>query len=221
MYTFVAKRLDGSEIELVIDSIPDTCPICHHGIEPIFQFSFIDKTEEIQAVFRCPRSSCNNLFIAYYSPHTTRRGLVLYKVAPQITKPQEFSSEVKALSPSFVEIYNQAFSAESFELDQICGCGYRKALEFLIKDYVIYKSPTLKDEIEKKKLAKVINENVDDTKIKTTAELATWLGNDETHFVRKWTDLDIKDLKQLIQLTVKWIESEIITADYKTRMRSK
>lgn len=38
------------------------------------------------------------------------------------------------VSPQFVEIYNQAKAAESFQLDQITGLGLRKALEFLIKD---------------------------------------------------------------------------------------
>ena len=36
----------------------------------------------------------------------------------------------------FLTIYNQSLSAEDNNLDQIAGIGYRKALEFLIKDYL-------------------------------------------------------------------------------------
>ncbi|MNF08429.1 hypothetical protein D3C80_2088550 [compost metagenome] len=52
----------------------------------------------------------------------------------------------------------------------------------------------------------VTNENV-----KQCAKRAIWLGNDETHYVRKWVDKDIKDLKLLIQITVNWIQQEVIT----------
>lgn len=43
------------------------------------------------------------------------------------------------------------------------------------------------------------------------ASRAVWLGNDETHYTRKWEDKDINDLKSIIELTLHWIESEIRT----------
>lgn len=221
MDTIKAITLNGQAESYSLVSCPDTCPICHHGIEPIYHFAFSNEMS-VQVIFRCPRSRCHNLFIAYYfKPSNNSKFISLRRMAPQTLETQEFSNEIKTVSPNFVEIFNQAFNAESYGLNQICGPGYRKALEFLIKDYAISKSPTSKDDIENKQLANVIKENVDDTKIKKTAKLATWLGNDETHFIRKWTELDIKDLKQLIQLTVKWIESELITAEYESRMNPK
>jgi hypothetical protein len=51
------------------------------------------------------------------------------------------------------------------------------------------------------------------------AERATWLGNDETHYVRKWEDKDINDLKILIKVTLHWIEMELLTEQYKTEMQ--
>ena len=33
------------------------------------------------------------------------------------------------------------------------------------------------------------------------------LGNDETHYSRKWVDMDINDLKILIRLTVTWMKA--------------
>ena len=41
--------------------------------------------------------------------------------------------------------------------------------------------------------------------------MATWLGKDETHYVRIWNDKDIEDLKMLMQLTVYWISRELLT----------
>jgi len=40
---------------------------------------------------------------------------------------------------------------------------------------------------------------------------AVWLGNDETHYLRKWEQKDLTDLKNLIGLTVHWIEMEELT----------
>ena len=42
--------------------------------------------------------------------------------------------------------------------------------------------------------------------IKAVAKRAVWLGNDETHYVRKWEEKDVQDLKGLIRLTILWIE---------------
>jgi hypothetical protein len=40
------------------------------------------------------------------------------------------------------------------------------------------------------------------------------LGNDETHYVRKWADKDLNDLKNLISLTRHWIEMDQLTKDF-------
>jgi hypothetical protein len=45
------------------------------------------------------------------------------------------------------------------------------------------------------------------------AKRAAWLGNDETHYVRKWEDHDLPDLKKVIELTVLGIEMEEMTKD--------
>ena len=52
---------------------------------------------------------------------------------------------------------------------------------------------------------------MEDARIKEVAKRAAWLGNDETHYVRIWEEKDVSDLKQLINLTVRWIENEIET----------
>src|SRR5687767_3154472 len=50
------------------------------------------------------------------------------------------------------------------------------------------------------------------------AKRATWLGNDATHYYRKWEDKDIHDLKNLIELTVLWIESVELTRQHEEDM---
>ena len=95
----------------------------------------------------------------------------------------------------------------------MCGVGYRKALEFLIKDYLIRKHPKDEAAIKAKPLGRCIDDDVEDPKTKAVAKRATWLGNDETHYRRLWLDKDLSDLKRLIELVLYWIEAEHLTEE--------
>jgi len=125
------------------------------------------------------------------------------------------------VSPDFCAIYEEAFKAEQCGLLLVAGPGYRKALEFLIKDYIIgrltetdaEKLALEKAKAEKTLLGTCIKDYVKSEQIKEIAKRAAWLGNDETHYVRKWEDKDLKDLKKLISLTLHWIEVETLTLE--------
>jgi hypothetical protein len=54
-----------------------------------------------------------------------------------------FPESIQMLSPQFCAIYAEAAAAEAGELIQICGLGYGKALEFLMKDYAKRENPDL------------------------------------------------------------------------------
>jgi hypothetical protein len=114
-------------------------------------------------------------------------------------------------SPLFQEIYNQALQAESLKLNHIAGMGYRKALEFLIKDYLINFKEEDAEVIKGKLLGRCIKNHIENENIRELAERAAWLGNDETHYYRTWIGKDINDLKQLIDLVIHWISMEILT----------
>ena len=57
-------------------------------------------------------------------------------------------------------------------------------------------------------LGHCIDTYISNPSVKAVAKRAAWLGNDETHYVRKWEGKDINDLKGLISMTVSWIELE-------------
>jgi hypothetical protein len=78
----------------------------------------------------------------------------------------------------------------------------------LIKDYLIRKRPADKAAIETIMLGPCIENYVTDPRIKEVTKLATWLGNDETHYQRRWIDKDLNDLKTLIKLVLHWIEAD-------------
>ena len=201
-----------------ISELPNSCPFCHVLIRPIPLYGLqIDYYSPIEVFMACPNSACRKNFIAYYNARqhdyiyngNTTKGNIIEKV---------ISKEVSTISRMFKIIYNQAYAAEQQELFEICGVGYRKALEFLIKDYAIGKEPSKRDEIEKKLLMPCIESYVDDSRIKAVAKRAVWLGNDETHYIRKWEGKNVEDLKRLIDLTIHWIEMERLTHDFESEM---
>ena len=180
------------------------CPYCHAYIVP--NYLCIDENN----VFA---SCCNNSCRKHFVIAPNKNGIYVNILPNSIPVKKEFSEIITSISPSFSDIYNQAYHAEQVSLDQICGVGYRKALEFLIKDYLISKEQDTakKENIKSKFLNNCIQEDVQNENIKNVAKRAVWLGNDETHYIRKWADKDVSHLKQLIELTIKWIESEVET----------
>lgn len=197
-----------------IDEI-NVCPICNTSIVPNF-VGDLAVSEKVYILNICPH--CEELFICKYVFDTEEGYLKLSRVYPKEAINKEFEKEIISVSTKFSEIYNQALKAEAYDLGEIAGMGYRKALEYLIKDYIIYINPNKESEVKSMLLGKCINELVENPKIKSMAKGATWLGNDETHYIRKWENKDIQDLKKLIDLTVYWIVFEMKTEEYKRVM---
>lgn len=200
-----------------ISQFPDECPHCHHAVKAEVISTTVAATDNIiDIAFQCPRHTCRRVSIAVYRREMVNpieRGGAFYLrfLHPRNPVDPVVSEHVAKVSPQYVEIFTQASKAEAFDLREIAGVGYRKALEFLVKDYCISKNPDNEEEIKAKFLGRVIDNHVDNENIKQCAKRAVWLGNDETHYVRVWVEKDIKDLKLLIQLTVGWIEQEILT----------
>jgi len=122
-----------------------------------------------------------------------------------------FAESIKSISLSFCAIAGEAMNDEGRGWKLIAGPGYRKALEFLMKDYLCRLHPAEAEKIKGMTLAACIAEYVDHVKLKAMAARAAWLGNDETHYVRRWEDKDLEDLKTLINLTLHWIEMAEMT----------
>ncbi|WP_413373336.1 hypothetical protein [Paenibacillus taichungensis] len=207
-----------------VTEVPDRCPICQVYVIPQLLYGLKKDYKNMVAVFLCTNNRCREVFMAYYYgieyANTSSPLPKLYKLdslAPKNISVPDIDKHVVNLSPNFAEIYTQALQAESLGLDQICGPGYRKSLEFLVKDYLIHKNPDQVIEIKSKMLMPCIN-TITDENIKFAAQRATWIGNDETHYVRKWEEKDVTDLKLLIDLTINFIKNELIMERFKEEM---
>lgn len=197
--------------------IPSECPVCHAHVAPVFIHAYaLALGEPAEVAWRCTNDKCDRIFIASYrwTPDGNSHYYAVEGVAPFMPQGREFSDEIIRISPDFVALFNEALAAESYGLSRVSGPGYRKALEFLIKDYLISLSPPDEEAIGGQALGQCIENRVASSKVKTCAKRAAWLGNDETHYRRRWTEKDLSDLKILLELAVHWIEDEVLTERY-------
>lgn len=230
-YVFGFNQYPSIELEV---PAPSECPCCNktlgNDLYPIMAINNAnpddndenDNIEEcsVVSVYRC--SSCNELF-ALWSNHSKQDDggykcdvIDTYPFNKQITS---FSDEIASLSSDFVEIYSQAEIAEHQGLNYICGIGYRKALEHLVDAYVRYKNPSATINANDKLSSKISNYIADD-RIKTLAQKATWLGNDQTHILIKHTDRDIQDMKKFIKAMITLIDCDFAFEDANTIERN-
>lgn len=164
----------------------------------------------LYALHYCP--ACEKAFMGVYAG-VECDPLELKEIFPQKVKQIDFPREIADFSPNFVKIYNEAYAAECQELTNICGMGYRKALEFLVKDFLIRQEPANEAEISKATLSQLINNKIENDKLKTLASRATWLGNDETHYYRLHEDRDLQDMKKFLHAFVTFLNAEIALND--------
>ena len=198
----------------------DTCPICKIKIAPIYIASSLNDSDSATVFDFC--RSCNNAFITKFSIAKSASSSprlinyisedIIYSEPNRFSK-QVFDKNIISLSPQFDKIYNQSLAAESAGLDEIAGLGYRKALEFLIKDYAIHEHPDDEETIKSRPLAQCIRNYIDNDSITTLAERSAWIGNDEAHYIRKQESRDVSDMKSFIQAIVYFIGMVLITED--------
>ena len=197
----------------------NTCPSCKAKIAPVYIASVLNDAYSASILDLC--SNCNNAILTKYSVSCVdsaggRKHYVAQSILysePNRYEEQKFDDKIEELSPQFVKIYNQAYAAETYGLDEMAGLGYRKALEFLVKDFSIYERPDIAEEIKVKPLMQCIKNYIDNASIVTLAERSAWIGNDEAHYVRKQENRDVNDMKAFIQAIVYFIGMILITED--------
>lgn len=213
-------QCDNNKIEL--EDLPSNCPNCHKSITPNPLFGhYCEINDETEIFLFCPDKNCKKSFIAYYYYIGENRYNFTGRTSKGTLIGRNFSDSIKETSIDFIKIYNQSYEAEQQDLKEICGVGYRKSLEFLIKDYAISNNLEKQKLIEKSPLSQCITNFISDSRIQSVAKRASWIGNDETHYIRIWEGKNLIDLKKLIDLTIHWIEMEKLTLSFEEEMPEK
>jgi len=123
----------SSEIVIATDGDLE-CPFCHRGIEtqPLSYVRFT--VDNVQLFLKC---KCGQSFVGYTNQDNNTNRYNITGLSKGKHKTKFFEKEIQEVSSTFVLTYGESEFAEQENLKQICGAGYRRAFEFLIKDYLI------------------------------------------------------------------------------------
>lgn len=212
----IAENYENSTKRTLYFEPVKKCPLCHSSfngetmaaaIAPYELSKYGEKKRDwaLYALHYC--QVCNLGFCGIYSTTTDIEEEELYRpvvAVPQKDEPLQIDPEISKLSPSYAKIFEESCTAERKGLTSICGMGYRKALEFLIKDYLIGKFPQDSETIAKEPLSQSIR-RIDNPQIKILAERSAWLGNDETHYIKKHEGYTYEDIKSFLNAMVAFI----------------
>jgi len=214
---------ENISVRVIFHTIKE-CPMCHVALEPVILHKVITWSSPQNRFILTLLSfctGCDQTFITRYALNSLNKDSfscdyihdgVLLDSLPFCPIDKTFPENIIEISPRFVQIYNQSFQAEQEKLLDICGMGYRKALEFLVKDYLIYKYPDEKEKFEKASLSNCVKRLSElNSSLEIIASRATWLGNDETHYIKKQIDYDLNTLKLFINAFVTCIDLLQIT----------
>lgn len=200
---------------------PNICPHCHVTNTPHQKFQSQTKDTDNSfcsyQVWQCSNQECGKLFGVLYKNigGKVKIASVLNGLpkGPDWPKPilelidgNTIGTEQEAKS-KFIKTYLQSLEAESNSLDEIAGMGYRKAIEYLVKDWAIQNNPNEKDKILSKWLGSTISDYYEGD-LKEIFERATWLGNDQAHYNKLFEEYDIDILKELIDLIMVELDRE-------------
>ncbi len=199
--------LQGTDINFRIYKV---CPFCNASLPENIEILSEGYTSNAKGpsiehgiyfiLIKCP--FCENIIFKLFSITTDRQTNKLSKFASEKKQYKKsknivFPDIIKSISPRFIEVYSQSVQSENKGLNELTGMGYRKSLEMLVKDYAIYKFPKDSEKIMKSSLQDALSK-IDTHEIKILGQVATKIGNDETHYYRKH-DWKVSELKNYIE----------------------
>lgn len=215
----------GEYDQVEVDRLVDTCPVCHYSGTFEEHAALHERdSARVQVVYSCRRDACASFFIATYRRTYAIDEPDFTLVALQPWTPEEppIAAKVREMSPRYADVLKQAAYAEGLGLDEIAGGGYRKALEVMVKDFILSRVDLTDEQrksIPKKFLGKCLKpEWIPDDMIRDFAERAAWLGNDEAHYEKEWAGMDMSNLKELLALTEAAVNTHLRRNDYNTDM---
>lgn len=212
---------------------PNICPHCHITMKPRQEWVKLTKDEDntwaFISVWFCVNQKCEKLFVAL---HTLKDSTFIFNrflnglpKGPDWPNPivelQDGKDPEGSKNPSkFIKTYLQSLEAENYGFDELAGMGYRKSIEYLIKDWAIQNKPEDKDKIAGLWLGNVIT-NYYKGDLKEILDRATWLGNDQAHYNKLFEEFDIKILKELIDLIMVELDRQYKTNLYIENIKHK
>jgi hypothetical protein len=187
-------------------SVPIKCPHCGFFMDPIQQ-SISSVAYNGGTLFTVVFSSscCHKSFFANYLVLKSSANLINMHPTEM---PFVFPEAIRKISPRFVYLYNQAYSAEQLNHFELAGAGYRNAMEVLIKDFAITVLNEPESEVAKTRLFDSISKYLKEfNSSSVAANVSRLLGNDYTHYERRYSHVDFDTLKRYLHVFIDSIEN--------------
>lgn len=208
-------QLPGSTTMLNVNSVPDRCPGCHSEITPNYissDFHQENGFKEYAILCSCPLPNCARVFEASYTWDVYANAWELAGIeSGEEGMHESAASHAAGISGSFNIIYNQALKAEQENLPELSCLGYKKALECLVRDFLILKYPQDELSIRNSTVVVCINKYFEDETIK---EITRRTFAPETDLGSGSQLMDNpEDLKKLVKIIGSWIEMNTAVAE--------
>jgi len=147
-----SRNLNGKELIVSYELIPDVCPLCHHAIVPKLvgsAYAGYYPLGMLQIIYQCTKRDCERVFIAGYKTLNDTGKVHHWKIITPIEpEPVQFSQDIYNASAMFTAVYSQAIASEAHNLTELTGIGFRKSLEYLVKDFAISQNPEKEENIK-------------------------------------------------------------------------
>lgn len=185
---------------------PSVCPHCGFGTDaPLHQKGTFSFNGHYLFIATCTCTACgkNFFFSCEYNFGKTDYDPIIY---PSIAFTPYSNDIFEKISPRFTDMYNQALQSEFHKNIELAAVGYRSALEILIKDYAVNELGLNPEEVSSKKLCSAIGTYLNQEDLVKTADVVRILGNDYTHYERKYPQHDFELLKGYMEIFLKQIE---------------
>lgn len=185
---------------------PSVCPHCGFGTDaPLIQKDTFSFNGHYLFSATCTCTACGKYFFftCEYDSGKTDYSPIVY---PNIAFTPYSNNILEKISPRFIDMYNQALRSEFHKNIELAAIGYRSALEILVKDYAISELGLNPDEVSSKKLCSAIGTYLNQEELVKTADVVRILGNDYTHYERKYPQHDFELLKGYMEIFLKQIE---------------
>lgn len=187
---------------------PTTCPHCGLGTDATLKdkatYSFNGNR---LLVSTCECTACHrHFFFACESSGGQDAKMVTIYPCQQIV-PYE-NKILASISERFIDMHNQALQAEYNQNIELAAIGFRSSLEILVKDYAIQELGEPVETVAKQSLCNAIAIYLRQPDLVKTADVVRILGNDYTHYQRKFPEHDFELLKKYMEIFLAQIEAQ-------------
>lgn len=212
------------------------CPICQFPNTPDFKGTFRTFNENNKSnfdsrigLFAC--GSCGKIFsVLYEKPiidkeYTGKEYARIYSSVTPLTTVDSCYTPYQPPLPEirecfdevhfakFREAYKDVCLAESFGIKGLVGMAYRRAVEFLVKDYAVLTNISITQANGRDENLKAVIEQIKDERVKAFAASTNVIANDYTHYADHHTDRDIEDIKKFFNMLLLELEKELEFVD--------